>query len=82
MASVAATEQPRPGRRRLGTMQDVADTLAIPVASAYDLARADRLPGLVRVGRLVRVDLDALDRWIEAGGQSLPGGWRQEPDER
>ena len=59
-------------RRRLGTINEVADILAVRSSTAYDLARQNRIPGVVRMGRLVRVDLDVLDDWIAEGGQSLP----------
>lgn len=48
---------------------------------AYELARRNILPH-VRLGRQVRFVPEQIDAWIEAGGQALPGGWRQEPNEK
>jgi excisionase family DNA binding protein len=57
---------------------DVAQRLAIPESTIYEMARQNRIGGVVRIGRRVRFDPDKLEAWIEAGGQPLPGGWRQE----
>ena len=65
----------RTAQRRLGTMRDAAAALAIPLSSAYELARENRLPGVVRVGRLVRIDLEQLAAWIDVGGDR-PGDGR------
>lgn len=61
------TERPR--RRRLATAADVADMLALPLTSLYDHARERKIPGVVRIGRRVLFDLDALDTWLDAGGE-------------
>ncbi len=65
--------------RGLLTAREVAELLRVPTASVYALAREGRLPGTVRVGRLVRFDVAALRQWIAGGGQALPGTWRREP---
>ncbi len=67
------TPETSAARRRLGTMRDAAEALGIPLASAYELARDDRLPGVVRIGRLVRIDLERLDAWIDSGGDNRSG---------
>ena len=61
------------------TMAEVADTLRIRPGRAYELARSGLLPGVVRIGRQVRVNAGVLRTWIASGGQALPGGWRWEP---
>jgi len=63
---------------RLLKIPEVAERLAVTVARAYDLARAGVIP-VVRLGREIRVDPEALDAWIAAGGAALsgPGGWRR-----
>lgn len=42
----------------------------------YDLARRAILPGVVRIGRQVRFNIDKVLEFVDSGGQSLPGGWR------
>lgn len=68
-ASAAAHTRPR---RRLGTVKRViAEYLELPRSTAYDGFASGRIPGAVRVGKRVLVDLDALERWIDAGGTPL-----------
>lgn len=43
----------------------------------YDLCRRGIFPH-VRLGRQIRFDPEQVEAWIAAGGQALPGGWRQE----
>lgn len=50
--------------RRWITIPEVAAYLGIAVKSAYDMAASGRLPS-VKVGRLVRIDLRALDAELE-----------------
>ncbi|MGA2064186.1 MAG: helix-turn-helix domain-containing protein [Thermoguttaceae bacterium] len=64
--STLAGAQPVPGRR-LGDVQTVAAMLACSPRHVYRLADADRMPRPLRLGTLVRWDLDAIDRWIQAG---------------
>jgi hypothetical protein len=44
----------------------------------YDLVRHGIFPPgvVVRLGRQIRIDPEQLERFIEAGGKALPGGWR------
>jgi hypothetical protein len=74
-------EWPRSRKRALGTASDGALRLNVSVPSFHHLRREGLLPAgvVVQVGRRVRVDLDALEAWISAGGQALAGGWRREP---
>ena len=67
-------------RRSLGTAEDGADRLGVPVASFHKLRRDALLPPgvTVLVGRRVRVDLDRLDEWISTGGQPFTSGQRKE----
>lgn len=67
-----------PRQRKLAQPKAVADRLGVPVSTLYEMARQNRVAGVVRVGRLVRFDMDKLEAWIDSGGQALPGGWRQE----
>ena len=61
------------------TISEVARVLRVPTARAYRLAR-DQLIPTVRIGRQVRVHPRALAVWMASGGQTLPGGWRREPE--
>lgn len=58
-------------------MNIVARMLNVTEARARDLGREGILP-VVKLGRQVRVDPDALESFIKNGGKSLPGGWRKE----
>lgn len=49
---------------RLLTVAEVAERLRIGQDSAYRLCRQDHFPAM-RVGGLIRIPEDALDRWIE-----------------
>jgi excisionase family DNA binding protein len=66
---------------RLLQVPEVARRLSVPESTVYDMARQNRIGGVVRVGRRVRFDPIELERWIRSGGQALPGGWRREPQE-
>lgn len=63
---------------RLLRIPHVAQVLDVPQARVYEMIRQGLLP-CVRLGRQVRVSEEALRRFIETGGQALPGGWRREP---
>ena len=65
---------------KLIQVQDVGDLLGLRKKQVYSLSRRGILP-TVRVGRLLRFDADALDRWIADGGQGFEAGWRQRSDE-
>lgn len=66
--------------KTLLTIEKVALRLGITEARGYELAREKILP-VVRLGRQVRVDPDALENFIKNGGQALPGGWKKETAE-
>ena len=59
-----------------------AKMLGVSTGRLYELARIGILPVgvIIHIGRQIRVDQDALREWVRAGGQSLPGGWRREPE--
>lgn len=64
--------------RKLLTVEAVAERCDMPVSTIYEMARQNRIGGVVRLGRRVRFDPTKFETWLEAGGESLPGGWRQE----
>ncbi len=57
---------------RLLTVSQVARVLQVRIPRAYQLVRDGVLP-VVRVGRQVRVDEDALREWVSRGGHGLEG---------
>jgi len=63
--------------RQVWRVPEVARILDVSESRVYELIRQGILPS-VRLGRQIRVDKEALDEFIKAGGQALPGGWRRE----
>lgn len=67
---------PSPATRRLLSASEVAQIFGVRKTRVYALLKSGIIPA-VHVGRQVRVDKNALDEWIGAGGQALPGGWKR-----
>lgn len=61
---------PQPYASSLLTTRQVAERLALSTQRVYELVRTQALP-VVRIGRQVRVDPAALERWIKNGGWPL-----------
>ena len=61
-------------QKRLKTADEVADFLGVTIPRVYDLARQHMFPPgvVVRIGRQVRFDEDALAGWISRGGTAHP----------
>jgi len=53
--------------RKLGDVNVVSFKCACSPRHIYRLADAGRMPSPIRLGSLVRWDLDEIDRWIAAG---------------
>lgn len=59
-----------PGRKELGvspvllTVVETAVLLNIPTSTAYLLIERGVLPGVIRVGRSIRISRGSLDAWI------------------
>ena len=66
---------------RLLLVREVAEVLRVPRSRAYELVREGLIPS-IRLGRQVRIPEAALRKWIDAGGRSLPGGWRHSSSDR
>ena len=66
MSTVAPDAQ---RQTRFLKVPDVAALMDVPASTVYDLARRKRIGGMVRFGRHIRFDHDALERWLEAGGE-------------
>lgn len=64
-------------RRSLISAEEAATILGVSPSRFYALARGGIVP-VVHLGRQVRVDPEALERWIQEGGKVLPGGWKHE----
>lgn len=60
---------------RLLTAKQAADVLQVPLPRVYELARGVLPAGVVvRIGRQVRFNGDALQKWIASGGTLLNNG--------
>lgn len=77
MQTLSASNEMVPRVRRIVGVKPVAELLDVKPARVYDLAQQNLIPH-IKLGRQVRFDLDKVEEWLEAGGQALPGGWRQE----
>jgi excisionase family DNA binding protein len=60
--------------RQLLTVPQIAAQLGVSLPRAYELCRLGLVPGVVRLGRQIRLDARAVDEWIARGGQALPEG--------
>lgn len=56
--------------KRFIKVLDVAVLMDVPASTVYDLARQNRIVGMVRFGRHIRFDRDKLERWLQAGGET------------
>ncbi len=64
-------------RNTLLNLRQVAEILSVSYERITSMARQNLLP-IVRMGRQVRVDPEALEVYIAGGGKALAGGWRKE----
>jgi excisionase family DNA binding protein len=53
--------------RKLGDVKIVAEKLDCSPRHVYRLADAGKMPAPIKLGSLVRWDLEEIDRWISAG---------------
>ena len=60
--------------RRLGDVKTVAAKLCCSCRHVYRLAHSNQIPRPLRLGSLVRWDVDELDGWIAAGCPSIRKG--------
>ncbi len=51
---------------------EVAELLRIARSRAYEMAANGTLPGVVRIGRSLRVSREELDRWLENQSVAQP----------
>jgi len=63
---------------KLLTPEEAAEFLNVSRYRIYEMARLGLLPGVIRLGRQLRLDPRKLDAFFDEGGKTLPGGWRKE----
>lgn len=63
------------------TTNEAAKILRVKRSRVQELIRQGILPHF-RLGRQIRIDRQQLRRFIERGGQALPGRWRRAPEWR
>ena len=65
---------------KLLTLSESAAMLNVKYPRAAELVRLGLMPGVVRLGRQIRIDPIKLHEFIQEGGRALPGGWRRGAD--
>ncbi len=55
---------------RLERVAYPAQRLNAPVSTIYQMVKEGRIPGVVKVGRAIRFDVDKLEAWIANGGDA------------
>ena len=55
------------------TVDEAARLLRVNRKTLYDAVRASDVPGVVRLGRSIRIGRDALLRWMEGNGSPALG---------
>lgn len=58
--------------KKMLRVRAVSQRLDITDQRTWELIRRRMLPGVVRIGRQIRVDEEALEEWIKQGGRALP----------
>ncbi len=53
---------------KIGSIRDAAKALGVPRSFLYERSRHGSLPGMFKIGRLIRVDMDAFLNAAKAGG--------------
>lgn len=54
---------------KLLTVLEVAEILRVSTDHVYEMVRQGKLPGVVRVGRYIRIQAHELMEWIDGGGE-------------
>jgi hypothetical protein len=62
----------------LWTLHEAARFLRVKYARAAELARTNQIPGVVHLGRQIRIDPSPLLSFVAEGGKPLAGGWKKE----
>lgn len=56
-----------PGLQRLGDVEDAATMLNMSVKTIRRMIDKRQIPGVIRLSRLIRIDLSVVSRWIDQG---------------
>lgn len=56
---------------RLGDVKDAALLLKVSVKTIRRMIDLRRIPGVIRIGRLLRIDLELLGSWLDQGAPPL-----------
>jgi excisionase family DNA binding protein len=66
--------------KQLEEISYAAQRLNKSVQQIYAMVREGILPSgvVVKLGRSIRIDPDALEEFIKSGGKPLEGGWRKD----
>lgn len=66
--------------KQLLTLPQTAKILQVSYPRIGQMVRTRMLPDecIVRLGRQIRIDPDALEQFLKSGGAHFPGGWRRE----
>lgn len=59
------------------TVDELAAQLRIGRRAAYEAVRRGEVPGVIRVGRSIRVSVAAIDQWINGGAGAEVGNGEQ-----
>jgi excisionase family DNA binding protein len=72
-ASGAERDDGSPALPPVLTVDEAARLLRVNRKTLYDAVRAGEVPGVVRVGRSIRIGREALLRWMEGNGSPALG---------
>jgi excisionase family DNA binding protein len=53
------------------TIQNLQDLLQIGHTKAYSIVASGEIPGVIRVGRIIRINRQELDSWLERQAQPV-----------
>lgn len=54
------------------TISEVCEKLRLAERTVYEIVRNGRLPGATKVGGSWRINREALEAWLKAGGEAVP----------
>ena len=54
--------------RKLVTVDELSQYLSLPKATIYTWVSLKKIPGVVKLGRALRFELEVIDSWIKENG--------------